>query len=161
MLLRDAQPADFDTILALNADEVDKTSAMDAARLAYLHAIASHHRVAVIDGVITGFLLAMRSGADYVNDNFRWFSARYPRFVYVDRIVVSSGFSGRGIGSALYDDLLDAARHDADAHVVCEYNIEPPNPASAKFHMKYGFEEVGVLAHPDTGKRVSMQALPL
>lgn len=158
MILRDAQQADFDAILALNAGEVDKTSPMDAERLAHLHDIAGHRRVAVVDGAVAGFVLAMRSGAAYHNDNFRWFSARYPRFLYVDRIVVSSVFSGRGIGSALYDDLLDAARRNADAHVVCEYNIEPPNPASAKFHRKYGFAEVGMLAHPDTGKRVSMQA---
>ena len=158
MILRDAQPTDFDAILALNAREVTRTSPLDAARLAHLHDIASYHKVAVVDGAVAGFLLAMRSGAPYANDNFRWFAARYPRFLYVDRIVVSDAFSGQGIGSALYDDLLATSRIAADAHVVCEYNIEPPNPASAKFHMKHGFEEVGVLAHPDTGKRVSMQA---
>jgi hypothetical protein len=27
--------------------------------------------------------------------------------------------------------------------VVCEVNIEPPNPASDKFHRAMGFEEVG------------------
>jgi predicted GNAT superfamily acetyltransferase len=161
MILRDAQPDDFDAILALNASEETQTSPLDPARLVLLDGISSHHRVAVADGQVAGFLLAMRSGATYANDNFRWFSARYPRFLYVDRIVVSAAFSGRGIGSALYDDLIASARSHADTHVVCEYNLQPPNPASARFHMKYGFTEAGVLSHPDTGKRVSMQALPV
>jgi hypothetical protein len=30
--------------------------------------------------------------------------------------------------------------------VVCEVNIEPPNPASEAFHLAMGFEEVGQAA---------------
>jgi predicted GNAT superfamily acetyltransferase len=47
-------------------------------------------------GNIDAFLLALDQDADYDSPNFRWFSARYPRFVYVDRIVVASAARGRG-----------------------------------------------------------------
>lgn len=161
MRLRYACTDDFDAILALNTAEQRQTSPLDADGLARLHALASWHRVAVVDGCIAGFLLAIRSGAAYDNDNFRWFSAHGTRFLYVDRIVVDAGFGGRGIGSALYDELLDEARRHGDGRIVCEYNLIPPNPGSAKFHAKYGFSQIGVLDHPLTGKRVSMQALPV
>lgn len=47
-------------------------------------------------------MLAMDQDADYASPNFQRFRARYPRFVYVDRIVVAQSARGRGYaGSAL------------------------------------------------------------
>lgn len=157
MLLRDATTADFERIVALNAAEAEKTSPMDRARLAQLHALACHHRVVESDGRVLAFLLAMRDGAAYRNDNFEWHAARTPSFVYVDRIVVEAAQGGRGIGGMLYRDLFDFARAGAIPVVACEFNLEPPNPASAAFHARFGFVEVGQRAHADGSKRVSMQ----
>lgn len=157
IFVRGAAAADFDRILALNAAVVRETSAMDTARLQQLHALAFHHRVAVVDGEIAGFLLAMRDGAAYVNDNFEWFSARYPEFVYVDRIVVDAAASGKGIGRQLYDDLFDRARSLGISIIACEYNIEPPNPASKVFHDRFGFAEVGRQHVASGTKLVSLQ----
>lgn len=160
-LIRDASEDDFDRIVALNDAVVQETSAMDVARLRQLHALAWHHRVAVVDGVVAGFLLAMRDGATYVNDNFAWFSTRYPRFVYVDRIVVDAAASGRGIGRQLYDDLFARSRAGGIDIVACEYNLEPPNPASKAFHDRFGFAEVGQQRVAGGSKRVSLQIATL
>ena len=81
---------DFETICALNLAEVQHTSAMDMTRLAELNALSCYHKVACQDGVVSAFLIAMCSGSLYRNDNFEWFSKKYPRFIYVDRVVVSS-----------------------------------------------------------------------
>ncbi|KAB8314764.1 GNAT family N-acetyltransferase [Tolypothrix campylonemoides VB511288] len=143
--LRDATEADVPRIAALNAAEVAQTSAMDLERLRTLHALACHHRVAERDGDVVAFLLAMDHAAAYVNDTFAWFAAREPRFVYVDRI-----------GGALYRDLFDAAHAAGIDRVVCEYNLDPPNPASQAFHARFGFVEVG-RQRVAGGKRVSMQ----
>ena len=156
--LRHAEPGDFDAILRINEAEVARTSAMDAAALERFAAMAAVLDVVESGGEVVAFLLALREGAPYANDNYAWFSARYPRFLYVDRIVVDASQAGRGIGAALYRGLFDRARADAVPVVVCEYNLEPPNPASAAFHARFGFVEVGKRVYADGVRRVSMQA---
>jgi len=156
-LLRDATDADFPRIVALNAAEVAQTSAMDLGRLRTLHSLASYHRVAVVDGVVAAFLLAMDVDAPYENDNFGWFAERAANFVYVDRIVVDAAFAGRGIGGALYRDLFAWARARGIGNVTCEYNLEPPNPASRAFHDRFGFRELGQQRVAGGAKLVSLQ----
>ena len=155
--LRDATDADFDRIVALNAAVVRETSAMALDDLRRLHTLAFHHRVATVDGTVVAFLLAMRDGAAYVNENFAWFASRYPRFVYVDRIVVDAAMSGLGIGRRLYEDLFARARAEGIGIVACEYNLEPPNPASKAFHDRFGFTEVGRQHVAGGSKLVSLQ----
>jgi len=156
--IRDANEADFGAILALNDAEVQQTSAMDLARLQHLQALSGYHKVALVDGRVGAFLLAMPSGAPYANDNFQWFSEHVGDFMYVDRIVVGSEFAGLGIGSALYRDLFSETRARGLSNVTCEYNIEPPNPASRAFHDKFGFHELGTQWVAGGSKRVSLQA---
>jgi predicted GNAT superfamily acetyltransferase len=156
-VLRDATDADFARILALNDAEVAQTSAMDPDRLCALHSLAACHRVAVVDGTVAGFLLAMRDDAPYANDNFGWFAGRMSGFVYVDRIVVDAAFSGRGIGGALYRDLFAWARARGIGRVTCEYNLQPPNPASRAFHDRFGFCEIGQQRVAGGAKLVSLQ----
>jgi predicted GNAT superfamily acetyltransferase len=154
--LRDAGPADFPAIVALNLAEVRFTSPMDLARAQQLHAWAWRHRVAIVDGEVAAFVLAMRDGSGYDGSNFRWFATRYPRFVYVDRIVVGDGFRGFGLGSLLYRDVFAAAAADGAPLVCCEYNLIPPNEPSRIFHDRFGFREAG-RQWTDDGKQVSMQ----
>ena len=160
LAIRDAVPADFERIVELNRAEEQQTSPMDRARLAELDALACYHRVAESDGRVVAFLLAMRDGAGYRNDNFEWHAARTPVFAYVDRIVVDAAWGGRGIGGALYRDLFDFARARGIPVVACEFNLDPPNPASAAFHARLGFVEVGQRAYADGSTRVSMQLAP-
>lgn len=161
VILRDAAAADFERILALNTAEVAQTSAMDRARLDSLAALACRFSVAELDGRALGFLLAMDHTAAYDNDNFRWFATRYPRFAYVDRIVVDATAAGMGIGGKLYRDLFAHARQHGIDRVVCEYNLEPPNPASKTFHDRFDFNEVGQQHVAGGSKLVSLQMLDL
>lgn len=157
--VRDAVPADFPHLLALNAAVVHFLNPLDPARLARLHAAAACHRVLEADGEVAGFLLAFREGADYDSPNYRWFAARYPRFLYIDRVVVAPGRQGLGLGRRLYADLLAFARRTAAGLVTCEYDVEPPNEPSRRFHAAFGFREVGTQALGTAGKRVSLQVL--
>lgn len=160
-LLRDATTADFPRILALNLAEEQQTSAMDRARLDHLHARSACHRVVCVHGEVAAFLLGFRDGADYPNPNFDWFAARYPSFLYVDRIVVDAAFNGRGLGSLLYRDLFAHAKAIGAAVVTCEFNVVPANEASARFHARWGFQEVGRQWLDDGRKQVSLQAAPV
>lgn len=156
--IRDAVDADFASIIELNGAEVHHTSAMDLERLRLLNRLSSYHKVATVDGRVAAFLLAMREGAPYDNDNYRWFATRLPSFLYVDRVVVGASHAGRGIGSKLYQEMFAYAQAQGIASVTCEYNIEPPNPASRAFHDRFGFKEVGTQWVAGGSKRVSLQA---
>ena len=158
IIVHDANPEDYPRIVELNEVEVQQTSAMNVARLAELAQLSSYHKVALVDGRIAAFLLAMRENASYQNENYSWFAARFQEFVYVDRIVVGSEFSGLKIGSLLYSDLFDFARGLDIKTVTCEYNIQPPNPASKKFHDKFGFKELDTQWVANGTKKVTLQA---
>lgn len=157
MELRDARPADFPAVVALNAAEVSHTSAMDQARLAQLDGHGCYHKVVEIDGEVGAFLLAMRENCGYANANYEWFAARYRSFLYVDRIVVGARHQGLRLGKRLYQDLFEFARAQAIPVVVCEYNLVPPNEPSRIFHDKFGFKEVGSQWLDGGAKQVSLQ----
>jgi hypothetical protein len=49
----------------------------------------------------------------------------------------------RGGARRLYDNLFAAARDAGHDRIVCEVNVDPPNPASDAFHARFGFSETG------------------
>lgn len=161
MKIRAAEPADFEQILLLNAASVHFLSPLDDARLALLHAQSDYHTVLKNDGQVAAFLLAFRDGADYDGSNYRWFAARYPKFLYVDRIVVGALLQGRGAGRLMYENLFAFARSAGVGLITCEFDLDPPNPVSQRFHQGLGFAEVGTRTYGAAQKLVSMQALLL
>lgn len=160
-MIRDAALADFPAILALNAAAVQFTSPLDLLRLQRLHAQAAYHRVVESGGGAVAFLLALREGGDYDSPNYRWFGQRYRDFLYIDRIVVDAAQQGQGLGVALYADLLAFAADTGATRLTCEFDLEPPNPVSARFHQRFGFNEVGTQWLAGGKKRVSLQAREL
>lgn len=152
-----ASPAHFPAILELNADAVQHLSPLDAGRLASLHQQAACHTVVLEGESVRAFLLAFAPGASYDSPNYRWFEDRYQDFLYVDRVVVSASRRQAGLGTLLYRGLLEWARGAGFASLVCEYDLEPANPASAAFHHRFGFREVGRQRLADGHKLVSMQ----
>ena len=127
-------------LLALNNAHAQALSWLEPARLEYLVGEAFLARRI---GNLDAFLLAFDQDARYDSPNFIWFRARYPRFVYVDRIVVALSARGRGCARRLYGDLFEHAVRAGHDRVVCEVNTIPPNPASDAFHAALGFVEVG------------------
>ena len=157
-MIRDATPRDFAAILALNEESVHFLSALNAERLEALHRSAAYHKVIDVDGAIAAFLLAFREGAPYDSPNYLWFAERYPHFLYIDRIVVAPAHRGARLGVALYDDILAFAAASRVPWLTCEFDVEPPNPASMKFHARMGFGEVGTQWLGGGKKRVSLRA---
>jgi predicted GNAT superfamily acetyltransferase len=155
--LRTAVAADFNAILALNEESVAALSPLDLERLSRLHARAARHCVVVDDAAVVAFVLALRESADYDSPNFQWFVARYERFLYVDRIVVSRNARGRGAGTLLYRDLFEFAAASSVDLITCEYDLDPPNLRSQRFHAKFGFAEVGRQRVAGGRKQVSLQ----
>ena len=147
---------DFAVIESLNNSVVNLTSPMDAERIQQLHAMSSYHRVIVQDSQLMAFLLVLGPDCDYNSVNYQWFDQHYDNFAYIDRIVVRDGSRGRGLGTLLYENLFAWAISQQIGNIVCEYNVEPLNEASRKFHNALGFQEVS-LEKIGRAKRVSMQ----
>ena len=127
-------------LLALNNAHARELSWLEPARLEYL---VGEALLARRIGELDAFLLAFDQNARYDSPNFLWFRARYPRFAYVDRIVVAASARGRGCARRLYDDLFEHAVRMGHDRIVCEVNQNPPNPVSDAFHAASGFVEVG------------------
>ena len=156
-VLRAATAADLPAILALNAASVALLSPLDADALAQLTGQAAARWVIDDEAVgVVAFLLALREGAEYASLNYRWFSERYDRFLYVDRVVVAAQARTRGVGTRLYRALFELARASGVERIACEYDVDPPNEASRAFHTRFGFREVG-RQRLAGGKQVSLQ----
>jgi predicted GNAT superfamily acetyltransferase len=160
-MIRPATFEDLDRILAINLEWEHFLSPLDAAALERLHQQSAYHRVFQVDSGVAGFLLVLREGADYQSPNYLWHASRSQRFLYVDRIAVSGVLPRRGIGAALYDDLIQFARESGIDTITCEFNLVPRNLASERFHHRLGFEEVGSQWLEKGKKRVSLQRLQL
>jgi len=135
-----ASPQLAQALLALNNAHAVELSWLEPARLSHLAAQAF---LAERIGQADALLLAFDQDADYDSPNFLWFRERFPRFVYVDRVVVAAPARGRGHARRLYQTLFERARAAGHERVVCEVNSNPPNPASDAFHADLGFTAVG------------------
>jgi uncharacterized protein len=159
-VIRDVTHEDLDAVLALNNAAVPHVNNLEFKELDRFRDVAAYFRVAVDRNSVHGTLVAFRPGADYTSENFLWFQDQFTDFIYIDRIVVSPTFSGKGIAKALYGD-LEATMTGRVAAMTCEVNIRPPNLASSEMHRKLGFVEVGQQETGGGEKRVSLLRRPL
>ena len=102
---------------------------------------------------MVGFVICLSPNLDYGSLNYAWFNENYDEFLYVDRIAVATGHRNNGIGSFIYQKLIDISEQK-QIPITAEVNLEPPNPGSMRFHHRFDFSEVGVLNHLD--KSVTM-----
>jgi uncharacterized protein len=127
-------------LLALNNAHARELSWLEPEKLAHLVGEAFFVRRI---GNLDAFMLALDQDAHYDSPNFIWFQKRYPRFVYIDRVVVAASARGRGYARRLYRELFEHAARAGHARVVCEVNVSPPNPESDALHTSLGFVEIG------------------
>lgn len=148
----------LEAVLQLNQAHAKELSDLDAPALDRL--IETAFWASSVNGG-DAFIITFDQDADYHSPNFGWFKARYPRFVYVDRIAVSGPARGRGLAHRLYRSLFEEACRRGHSVIVCEVNIDPPNLPSDAFHGAHGFEEVGraVLASGKTVRYLAKQLI--
>lgn len=156
-VIRDSSDADFAALLRLNLESEHFLSPLTLPRLAFLHAQANYRRVICVGGVVHGFLLAFRPGADYDSPNYQWFAHQYTEFLYIDRVVIGAEARGRRLGQLLYEDAFSYARANELVRITCEFDIDPPNEVSRRFHARFGFHEVGAQRVAGGSKAVSLQ----
>lgn len=139
-LVAPMRPDELEIVRNLNNAALPAVNELSDAALASLVREAELALTLRQDGALGGFLIAFAPGSDYASPNYRWFSDRYPDFLYVDRIVVAPQARGQGLGRALYRAVFDQA---AGRPLCCEVNLRPPNESSLRFHHSLSFREVG------------------
>ena len=132
-------------LLALNNDHAIELSALTLAEFDQL--IRESFYAATINEA-DALIIAFDQSSRYNHTNFLWFRAhfakeRHDKFVYVDRVVTSAAARGKGYARTLYMDLFEHAKAAGHDRVVCEVNLDPPNPVSDAFHGSLDFSEVG------------------
>lgn len=156
-----ARPEHYDDILAINERLVRFLAPMDMPKLEEMARMSELFKVALVDGKTAAFLLCFREGTEYQSVNYKWFCAKYDKFLYVDRVVVLEEYQDMGIGRAFYELVMSHAAELGAERVTAEIDILPPNPKSLRFHKAFGFEEVGTQFVAGGSKQVSLQCREL
>ena len=151
---------DLPIILEMNDAALPAVSSVNLNEMTHFLNIADYFNTLKINNEIAGFLIALTPGKDYHSLNYKWFENKFNSFMYVDRIVITPEFQGRGFGHSFYQN-LSKVTVGKEPRIACEVNIRPMNKVSILFHEKYGFRQVGTQKTEGGKKEVSLMTLPL
>jgi predicted GNAT superfamily acetyltransferase len=149
---------DLEAFLSLNRESEALLSPMDADSM---RALLVQAYVALLSADRQAMVVALDERAHYRSPNFLWFSERYPRFTYIDRIAVAHCARKRGHARALYEAVIARARADGHTVLCAEIYAEPRNAVSDAFHEAMGFEEIGRAYLSDRAKTVRYVVRPI
>jgi uncharacterized protein len=155
--VRPAAPGDWPAILALNAEGAPGVSPLDPHELSRLAAAAAFFHVAPGDDEPVAYIRAFAPDADYDGEEFVWFRTHVPNSLYVDQVAVARSARRRGLARGLYAAAAAYALEHGLTALTCEVNLQPPNPASLRFHERLGFQELARLETVD-GRTVSLRS---
>ncbi len=142
IIIRDVREHELDSVLAMNNAAGIGILPMDAAKVRFFWENADYFRVAEVDGLIAGFLIAVSHDAAHDSSNFLWFRERCEKFLYIDRIVIAIARRSVGVGRVFYGDVQSFAEVRYP-HLAAEVFIENDNHPALIFHGSFGFREVG------------------
>lgn len=148
---------DVDAAWEINEQGLPGTGRVSHEEMADLFSL-SELAIGIFDeDVLRGYVLCLLPGTRYGSLNYAWFNQRYDSFLYVDRIAVEHRNRDRGIGSLLYQRVIEHAAHQA-CPVAAEVSLRPPNPGSIRFHLRHGFTKIGTFEQGE--KAVTMMLRP-
>jgi len=156
LAIRPVHAHDFPSLLAINHAGHPGVYPITHNDLTALLTDCPYFCIVELDGRILGYIIGYTPLDQCDGEEFAWFQAHLSDFLYIDQIAVAASARRTHLGTCLYDHTEDYARHYRLTSVVCEVNLEPPNPVSLDFHTKRGFAEIGVLRVAD-GRTVSLQ----
>ena len=146
MDIRDLSVLDSRSIWEINEQGLPGTGKVSEDEIIKLMEYSSFSIGAYDNDNLLGFVICLPPATEYGSLNYAWFNQRYDRFLYVDRIAVSSDKRNQKIGSKLYQAVIDeSVKHGVP--IAAEVNLRPPNLDSIRFHKRHGFTEVGEFTH--------------
>ena len=131
------------SIYDLNQANTPKVGPLESINhLKKLIELSAYNLLVQDDDEIVGFIICMREGSAYGSENYKFFTQRLKKFLYVDRVAIDERHRRAGLGQAIYEDIFAQACQD-NLPIALEVNIEPNNQPSLNFHEKMGFDKVG------------------
>jgi predicted GNAT superfamily acetyltransferase len=91
---------------------------------------------------LIGFVLCLLPKRNYKSLNYSWFNERYEDFIYVDRIAIAKEHRNKGIGTQLYQSVIEFS-NEKQIPIAAEVSLDPPNLGSDRFHVRHSFSSVG------------------
>ena len=131
------------SIYDLNQANTPKVGPLESINhLKKLIELSAYNLLVQDDDEIVGFIICMREGSAYGSENYKFFTDRLKKFLYVDRVAIDERHRRAGLGQAIYEDIFAQASED-NLPIALEVNTEPINQPSLNFHEKMGFDKVG------------------
>lgn len=158
MDIRRLESKDVTAAWQINEQGLPGTGQVSLEEMADLFALSELPIGVFDDGVMLGFVLCLTPRTRYTSLNYAWFNERYQEFLYVDRIAITVGHRGKGIGSLLYERVIEHAE-SLQFPVTAEVNLTPPNPGSIRFHERHSFTEIGVFSQGEKSVTMMMRSL--
>lgn len=146
MEIRDLRALDSRSIWEINEQGLPGTGKVSEDEIIALLEFSSFSIGAYDNDNLLGFVICLPPATEYGSLNYAWFNHRYDRFLYVDRIAVSSESRNQKIGSKLYQAVIGESEAQG-VPIAAEVNLRPPNLDSIRFHERHGFTEVGEFTH--------------
>ena len=155
IILRAPQTSDIPAIAMINEAGRPNVSPLDTQSISEIRTTAPYFVVAEIDHAVVGYIIGYTADDMYDGEEFAWFKGKFPQFLYIDQIAIAPSARSQGIGAQFYTHAASFCLEQQFPMIVCEVNLDPPNPISLKFHTRIGFRELEVLKVSD-GRTVSL-----
>ena len=135
--------AQFQSIYDLNQANTPEVGSLESIQhLKQLIEFSSYNLLVLKEDEIVGYIICMREGSAYGSENYKFFTQRLKKFLYVDRVAIDEQHRRAGLGQAIYEDIFAQAISDS-LPIALEVNTQPVNQPSLNFHEKMGFDKVG------------------
>tara|TARA_B110000444_G_scaffold259679_1_gene304180 strand:+ start:3667 stop:4143 length:477 start_codon:yes stop_codon:yes gene_type:complete len=158
MEIRQLQSKDVDAAWHINEQGLPGTGQVSHQEMEDLF-LLSELAIGVFEqDVLRGFVLCLLPRTRYGSLNYAWFNQRFESFLYVDRIAVDDQHRDRGIGTILYQSVIDYANQKSYP-VTAEVSLRPPNPGSIRFHIRHGFSEIGIFEQNEKAVTMMLREL--
>ena len=135
--------AQLQSIYDLNQANTPEVGSLESMQhLKQLIDLSVYNLLVLKEDEIVGFIICMREGSAYWSENYKFFTRRLKKFLYVDRVVINERHRRAGLGKTIYEDIFTQARND-NLPIALEVNTQPVNQPSLSFHEKMGFDKIG------------------
>ena len=133
----------LENLYSLNQENTPEVGSLnDAESFRKLLELSSTSLLIEYKNQVIGFMICFRENSVYGSENYKFFNDKKEKFIYIDRVVIKSGFRRMGFGTEIYKHIDEAASKNF-LPICCEVNSMPRNEISINFHIKNGFTEVG------------------
>ena len=130
-------------IFALNQENTPEVGSLASTKeLQNLVTQSSNNYYISLNDTVIAFMICFRERSSYHSDNYKFFSKKENKFLYVDRIAIKDTYRRKGIAKNLYS-IIEMQANAESIPLCCEVNKIPLNEISIKFHQDFGFSQVG------------------